>query len=473
MKKYLKLIFASILTAFFALGCTDDANRDWAGLNLSLTLQDPSLGSMVLYPTMKDNPFVLGWDHGNIKTANYTVYVSTSADFSGQAAIGTSTDNFLNSTVGDLNTALLAAGVSPYSSTKVYVRVAQDNGITSNTIQFTATPYPSGGPVITAPTANTALVLDSQNPNKVIQTVTWKDFADYGVPVTYTIQVAATGTTNFHPIGTVTDSTKIAVTNAVLNDAVLKAGVLPGVAGAVDLQIVATSTSVGGTITNTSNVVTMMVTPYQSVVPLFLIGDATAAGWNNNKGNLNMFPLLQGHEDGNVYTYTGYFQGGGINQGFKIVKTKGSYDVQYGLGRAPGQLSTEGDSKNILVTTSGYYQLTIDISKLTYSFNPVTAPIVSYASMGIIGDATPDGWNGDTPMTQSTFDPHMWYIGGLPLVNGAFKFRANGNWDVSWGGSDELFGTATSDNGPNTPATEGTYDVYFNDASGAYVLVKK
>src|SRR5690606_26146921 len=48
---------------------------------------------------------------------------------------------------------------------------------------------------------------------------------------------------------------------------------------------------------------------------LFLVGNATAADWNNNGNNP---PLIRDPENENVYSYRAYFLGGG--EGFKLLE---------------------------------------------------------------------------------------------------------------------------------------------------------
>ena len=62
-------------------------------------------------------------------------------------------------------------------------------------------------------------------------------------------------------------------------------------------------------------------------------------------------------------------------------------------------------------------------------------------------------------------------LAGRALKDGEFKFRANNAWDVSWGTNAAFFGTAVQ-GGDNIPlGAEWTYDVYFNDATGAYTII--
>lgn len=91
-----------------------------------------------------------------------------------------------------------------------------------------------------------------------------------------------------------------------------------------------------------------------------------------------------------------------------------------------------------------------------------------YQTVGIIGSATPPGWNSSSPMNLTTpGDLHNWSL-VLPLVQGEVKFRANNQWLVNWGNSQFPVGTGV-DGGPNIPIpTAGNYLVRFNDITGDY-----
>ena len=71
-------------------------------------------------------------------------------------------------------------------------------------------------------------------------------------------------------------------------------------------------------------------------------------------------------------------------------------------------------------------------------------------------------------MTQSEFNPHIWYMEDVVLSDGPLKFRANLAWDVNWGGATFPSGEATGD---DIQATAGTYDVWFNTLDGRYIFI--
>ena len=52
---------------------------------------------------------------------------------------------------------------------------------------------------------------------------------------------------------------------------------------------------------------------------------------------------------------------------------------------------------------------------------------------------------------------HSWSVQHVTLVNGEMKFRANGEWNISWGGTD--LNHLTSKNGANLKVEAGTYTI--------------
>ncbi|MEP6645852.1 MAG: hypothetical protein ABJC12_02085, partial [Saprospiraceae bacterium] len=56
-------------------------------------------------------------------------------------------------------------------------------------------------------------------------------------------------------------------------------------------------------------------------------------------------------------------------------------------------------------------------------------------TVGMIGPATPYGWDADTSMIQDAVDPDLWTLDVL-LTDRDAKFRANDAWDINWGAVD-------------------------------------
>lgn len=335
-------------------------------------------------------------------------------------------------------------------------------------------------PIVADLSAN-SIVLDKNYTSNPALTVTWSA-AEYSIPVevNYTVEISATETFD-DPVqlSTVTASTTyITYSVSELNKATKSIGLSPDVAQKMYFRITAYLGS--GSLSAVSNVMEVTVTPYVSsptynYTDLYLIGTTAVGTWDNNVGSAALVPLLKS-ANASEYTYTGFFEKvDGSSNGFKIIQNKGSWATQYGLGTAAdttsGSLSQDGGSGNLTVPSTGYYKLTVDTNALTYKLEPVAAPTATYETVGIIGDATANGWNSSIAMNQSSHDPHVWTLTGVKLTAGEMKFRANNAWDVSWGIDIEYFGTATL-GGANIPvSSDWTYDIYFNDATGDYTII--
>ncbi|MBK8633392.1 MAG: RagB/SusD family nutrient uptake outer membrane protein [Saprospiraceae bacterium] len=117
--------------------------------------------------------------------------------------------------------------------------------------------------------------------------------------------------------------------------------------------------------------------------------------------------------------YEGYIYLADANSEFKFAV--GGWDENYGDTGADGTLEPGGD--NIKVANAGYYRAFVDLNAKTYSLTP--------AQWGIIGDATPGGWDADENMTYNA-EEGVWQI-QVVLKKGDFKFRLNDGWDVNLG----------------------------------------
>ncbi len=95
----------------------------------------------------------------------------------------------------------------------------------------------------------------------------------------------------------------------------------------------------------------------------------------------------------------------------------------YGADAVAGKLSTDPNAGNF-TSPAGYYKINADAAALTY-----TAVATVW---GVIGDATPNAWNDETPAL--TYSPALrTWNGGVHLTVGEFKFRANHSWDYNYG----------------------------------------
>jgi hypothetical protein len=337
---------------------------------------------------------------------------------------------------------------------------------------------------ILTPQAGESIVLDPETENNPALSVVWTA-VDYGTPteVTYTVQVAKNGTDFANPVDVTSTSETYANINMItLNGAANAAGLEAFVEGGLDIRVRASVGSQTGEPAY-SNVVTYLVTPYVTYpfTDLYLVGEATETSWDN-AATTNMHPMFRwpitDTQTEDVYSYTGYFERpAGEGGQFKLVQVKGQWQPQYGSAGA-GVLGvndgTGSDPDAFVIPESGYYTFTVNLTQNTYTLVPYTGSATTYTTIGIIGTATPGGWDTDTDMNQSSFDPHIWYLNNQFLTAGnEMKFRANNAWDVNWGAGTAYSGTGTF-GGANIPmgfTVDGNYDIWFNDLTGEYIYI--
>lgn len=334
-------------------------------------------------------------------------------------------------------------------------------------------------PVLLAPDDASAYVLTIENASNQAERFVWSA-ANFGqsVAINYEVELDSLNGNFSTPrsLGSVIGANQLSVSVVTLNNAVIALGGAPEVESQYKVRVKASVNSSFEAMY--SEPITITVTPYQAFVPLqnlYIMGDATEYGYNNNGGNA---PLFRDPANQYKYYYTGYFTANGI----KLLSTLGSWHPQYGSSSEGVLAVSNADGSNepgpIMVPAAGYYTLTIDTEAMTYSlvsfdYNPVTLPV--YASVGITGSATPEGWPDggiqDVNMTSSTANPHLWKVTGIVLSAAEAKFRANDAWDVNWGAGTPTSGQATI-GGSNIPvAAEGTYNVWFNDLDGRYIFI--
>ncbi|MBB4080913.1 hypothetical protein GGR28_003552 [Lewinella aquimaris] len=176
-----------------------------------------------------------------------------------------------------------------------------------------------------------------------------------------------------------------------------------------------------------------------------ILGDATPTGWDSDTDMTD--------EGNGVYTTTIELIDGTVK-----FRANDAWDLSWGGTEFPTGTAVVGGGD--IPVTAGTYKVTLDITNLTYSF-VVDSGI---GSIGLVGDATPGGWDNDTPFTKNDDGTWSALIG---LGNGNAKFRADGNWDVNWGGSDFPSGTGTQ-GGADIPVTAGIYLVTLDPVSGEY-----
>jgi len=348
-------------------------------------------------------------------------------------------------------------------------------------IVFVAQPDPEGIQFSNA--LQSTYVLPSANPDNLAERFVWNE-VDFQAPTTisYELQGSASEAFDSYMVIGSTGSNNLGVTIGQMLDLAEEAGLdndpeteMPNT-GTVYFKVRAfAGEGEGNALEEFSEILSVNVELPEGEegeapkMELYLVGDATAAGWDPANNNT---PLFRDGENENIYYFEGRFAGGGDTEGFKFLQTT-EWQPQWGLSN--GELTNSdilGDDPNAFpVEDDAYYSLMVNVDDMTYTWEAIdeTATDVQ-TNIGIIGNATSGGWDADTDMTQSDFNPHIWYIQGIELVDGEAKFRADDAWDLDWGGATPISGE-TAVAGENIPVSAGTYNVWFNTLDGRYIFI--
>ncbi len=318
-----------------------------------------------------------------------------------------------------MNDIMAGLGLSAGVPSSIDVRVTSSYGnnnelYQSNVVTIKTTPYIV--PIQVTPSSTSPLSLSIANASNSAVVFNW-NATEYGnKSFTYELQLDTAGGNFQNPqVFKVDNALTKDLSVSDLNTAALLAGVAPGATNNLQFRVVAFqgNNTVPSVI---SNVTSLDVTTYLPFLYLWVPGDYQ--GWSPGSA-----PQL-GATVPNLNDYEGYVNvpAGGTYE-FKITNAPDWNHVAYG-GDAT-TLSTSG-SNLAWPSGAGYYYVKANPTALTWS--------AQKTSWAIIGDATPGGWGGDTPMT---YDPvnNVWVINSVALSANSLKFRANGNWDINLGGN--------------------------------------
>jgi len=241
--------------------------------------------------------------------------------------------------------------------------------------------------------------------------------------VTYTIQadlpadtIGATPWANATSILVGNDILTKSFKGADLNALALTVGVPPNQAGNIVFRVEAyqdRATFTGG--------VAVSVSPYKVIIvthgwpELWVPGDYQ--GW------LPASAPNVAAEQPNIYEGFINEPAGGTYH-FKFTSDPDWNHTNYGAGATAGTLSTDGLAGDLVLPGPGYYELVCNTSALTWAYTLTT--------WGIIGDATPGGWNTDTQMSYNP-TTQVWTVTADMVSTGSFKFRANNAWNIDFG----------------------------------------
>lgn len=298
-------------------------------------------------------------------------------------------------------------------------------------------------PILISPTNFYTKLIEEQDANELI-TFVWEPVR-YGIntPVTYTLAIDSV-TRNFSEAVNLGSSETNTLTmtigelnNVLINDLRITSN------EAATIEVRVSSRLANSDKTLTSDPITLMITPWWEPAPevpvypaLWVAGDFQ--GWN-----VATAPRIVSSRAEGIYEGYIYIPDGGTNE-FKLYAQQDWAPLSYGDGGGGTIIEHNDVGNNFVAPSFGYYHLAVDVNEMEYL-------LIEIETWGIIGDATPGGWDTSTEMA---FDPdsQKWSV-TADLTPGQFKFRANDEWVIDLGMAEE--GSLRYENHPLLPYEEG------------------
>ncbi|MCF6182028.1 SusE domain-containing protein [Lutibacter sp.] len=285
------------------------------------------------------------------------------------------------------------------------------------------------------------LVLDILNTGQDVLTVNWTA-PDFGYSATpdYNIVFTAGDKSTSIPVGT--ELSKIFETSELNKVLLNKLGLSPGEIADVTIQI---KTDLSNYYSISSNVASITITPYSTVIePIYMIGGALL-GWDTAKAvevngtGIGQYEVIAKFNNGGAFRFFSapdwnatsynwtYFEGGNVDANFENAQ--------------------DGDTNIRFIGITGFYKINVNLIDKTITMTAVDEP-----KHYMVGAGIPDaGWNWNTPVEMT------WVKDGLfeattTFSNDTFRFFTNfGDW-------------GSGRNYPYYVAADFTIDPNFEDA---------
>lgn len=231
-----------------------------------------------------------------------------------------------------------------------------------------------------------------------------------------------------------------------LNSYLLSLGVPTGTASEFDVRLKSSiNTKIAAVF---STLASLKAVPYASTSYLYVPG--AYQGWDPATAESIISPTSNG-------IYTGIISFPEANSEFKLT-TERNWANSYGQ-TATGKIAyNSGD--NIKAPRAGNLEIEVNTTANTITFKD--------HSWGIIGSATPKGWDADTDMKYDNAN-QLWKL-RVNLTAGAVKFRKNHDWGTNFGGAN---GNLVAGGADIAVANAGTYDIVLDLNANTYTLTQK
>jgi starch-binding outer membrane protein SusE/F len=383
-------------------------------------------------------------------------------------------------TGSQLNDILAGFGFAPGQTFSFDIRVLSSYGnnnerYESNVIKVDISSYKV--PITLTPSSSSPLTLLVADATNTAVSFNWNATPYGSNTIYYALQLDLKGNNFANPqvkqLGT---GLNTSYTVNDLNTAAIAAGVIGGSTGDVEFRVVSYLGANYTSVLSFSTPVTISITTFTPIpANLYIVGDATPLGWDNNA---NLSPSQEFTRISDVaYSIVINLKAG---KSYLFLPVAGSWDHKFGGASATGgTLLADGavpGSNTPAPAADGTYQITVNFQTGTYTVEPYANAIPD--NLYIVGDAV-GSWNNPVALPQQQFTKldaaSFGIIVNLEAGKSYLFLPLNGNWDHKFGGASATGGTLLADGavpGSNTPApaTTGLYKIIVNFITNTYTV---
>lgn len=329
-----------------------------------------------------------------------------------------------NSSLGvkgaDLNNALIAWGKAYGAAADLEARLkssySNNNDMkVSPVAELKVSPY--AVPFTLSASSTGTFSPTPQTKDDILTKLSWAAPSYGSSTLSYVLEYAKGGTSfaNATAIAIAADSLTRSLKGLELYQMANATGIALNSTGNVDVRIKATINNTGQV--SYSSTQTLSIKPVEMTLYMYVPGDYQ--GWNPGAA-----PRIAS-SDG--ISYEGYVWVPTGNSGEFKIASEGNWDApNYGGTSTPTGGVLDGAGPNLKWPALGaYYLLKVNMTTKAWT--------VTKTDWGLIGSATPGGWDNSTPMTYDAVTGK--WKATVTFTAGEFKFRANNGWDINLGAS--------------------------------------
>ncbi len=435
MVKYFKYIFLAAITLIAASGCQEDIEDTFSKKPTAPVLVNN--GAILLTQNTMSEDITWAWSAARFMNGEVTYDLYAQYEDQPAVQVGSGTKN-LSLSVSKTDFWSLIKGIPsvPENASfdiNFYVNATDAlNTYTSAKQRVKVYAYGNAvSPVLSATVSE--VVLDINNPTGNLSLLSWEPARlKYNEAITYNVYMSYNNGTEVEVAKELTGTT-CSKTVDEWNELAVSAGAPESAASNIKFTVKAYSATYTDGVP--SEPVTINITTYTATYPDALYLPGSYQDWKPETSKSIPHSTLT---KGLFESFFDLTSADGSDVEFKFAPEP-AWGNDFGSDTyeqkdADGNIVISGKTvgKGNIKVPSGFYRISVNKKLNTFE-------MVKVVSMGLIGDATPGGWNAETPMTYDAAT-HSYSVVANFIADKEYKFRLNNNWTYAIGNNGSFSG---------------------------------